>query len=171
MKALFDIVLGVTISATGAAQAQYGVRPHPVIYVCADDATIFDQLQRELPPAFSVIDGAAAAPPHQTSEVSLAFFGRLGGAAEKCAQQYPGGPAILDGIAGGAQTGASAMEGRLKKLGATVVGNTVAVQSMQWDQNGGATTDWFAEICFLPRSEPCPDADGVNVLLEMANGN
>jgi hypothetical protein len=171
LRDLFGIVLAVSISTVGAAQAQYGARPHPIIYVCADDAKIAGQLQRRLPAAFSVIDGAAVSPPRQTSEVSLALFGRLGGAAERCAQQYPGGRAILDGLTSGAQGGAGALEGRLKKLGAEVVGGPMAVQTMTWDQKSGSSISWFAEVCFLPPREQCPDADGVNVLVEMANAD
>lgn len=171
MRAFLGIVVGVTLIAVGDAHAQYGVRPHSVIYACADDREVIGQLHRGLPPDFSVIDGTRASPPDDIAEVTLAYFGRLGGAAEKCALRYPGGRAILDRITSGAESGARAAEERIKKLGAKVVGHTMPVQSTEWDRDSGAATDWFVDMCFLPKNEECPDAGGASMLVDMANAD
>lgn len=172
LRAFLGIVLGVTLVGVGVVQAeQYGVRPHSEIYVCSDDRATIGQLQRGLPPSFYVIDGTKTSPPDNVAEVTLAYFGRLGGAAEKCALRYPGGRGILDRVASGAESGASAAEERIKKLGAKVVGHTMQVQSMEWDRNSGSTTDWFVDMCFLPSNEECPDPSGASTLLDMAKAD
>lgn len=172
LRALSGIVLGVTLVGVGVVQAeQYGVRPHSEIYVCSDDKAVIGQLQRGLPPSFHVIDGTKTSPPDDITGVTLAYFGRLGGAADKCALRYPGGRGILDRIAREAVSEASATEARIKKLGAKVVGHTMSVQAVKWDRDSGASTDWFVDMCFLPSSEECLDLAGPSTLLEMARAD
>ncbi|KQW79115.1 hypothetical protein ASC89_12500 [Devosia sp. Root413D1] len=166
------IVLGVILVGVGGVQAgQYGVRPHSGIYVCSDDPAVIGQLQRGLPPSFHVIDGTKTPPPDDIAEVTLAYFGRPGGAAEKCAMSYPGGRNILDRVVRGAERSARETEERIKKLGGKVVGHSMPMGSMEWDSDSGASSDWFVDLCLLPINEECPDLSGPSRLLDMARAD
>jgi hypothetical protein len=172
LRAFLAVVMALTLVGVGDAEAQYGgVRPHSEIYVCSDEPAVIGQLQRGLPPGFHVIDGTKTPPPDEIAEVTLAYFGRPGGAAEKCAMRYPGGGNILDRVVSGAERSARATEERIKKLGAKVVGHTMPMGSMEWDSDSGASSDWFVDLCLLPRNEECPDLSGPSTLLAMARAD
>jgi hypothetical protein len=168
LRIIYVLVWTAALIFVGPAQAQYGVRPHPSIYLCADDQEVLDQLHRGLSSDFQIIDGETASPPNNLDEVTLAFFGRLGGAAERCASGYPGWGKILDHITSQSDVDTKDYQERLSQRGINVTGPTILTQTTVWDLESGVSTDWFIDICFLPSTEVCPGAGAVSILLDMA---
>lgn len=167
MLRLAPVLAFCLLFAAGGAYGQVGVRPHPTIYVCTDDSDTMAQLQQQLPSTFTIVDGRTVTPPEDISEVTLAYFGHLGGTADECIQRYPDGRKILNQVVSGAERDAAGVEQRLKKLGAKVVGRSVPTQATDWDRDSAPMANWLVDVC-LPANQACTNIDGIRTLFRMA---
>ena len=167
MAAAVTGLLSTTLAAEDLAR-KYGVRLHPTIYVCADDATLASDLRAKLPPGYRTIDGQTQGIPADVSEVTLAVFGRHEGAAAICALKHPKVATLLELAKVDIEISRREFVERLSKMGAKVVGPVESGQIIEWDnRDGGTFVDWFIDICIL-EAPKCDTTDGPSTLLEMS---
>jgi hypothetical protein len=168
-KLLLATALVLAATAAEAQSVQYGVRPRPTIYLCADDPDLAGRLQSELPSGYTVVDGNIEPPPTDTAEVTFAFIGRheASAYAASCIDRYPGATEYLYKVAKDASEYEPMFTRYVDRSG--VVSPRQGVGTISWEQ-GGQFTEWFVGYCFLSTPDPCfvGQADPEHTLIDMA---
>lgn len=166
-------LLLAVVFATSSPAKQFAQHPHKVIYVCSDESWIADEIRRQIPASYVVLDGNVDDP---VSEATFVYIGRPEGTAlsAKCTAKFPEADHYL-AAATQSPTSESFLQHLRKDLQQKMTEKHPAALALrtivtsQWDQQG-PTARWYVSYCFLPKDKMCP-LDMLETLVEMAAEN